>query len=134
MIKLSLAQYVLLVFVAYQLYSAVSGFIRKKKIFFGMLWSLFFWLAAAAVIIFPNITQLAANFLGIGRGVDLMIYVALMAIFFFIFHLISVTQDHEHKITKLAREIALNNVKPASDKNSGAVIDNTKNTDGPRTN
>ncbi|WP_234864929.1 DUF2304 domain-containing protein [Sinomonas albida] len=68
---------------------------------------LLFALAAAISIFIPEILTRVAQFLGIGRGTDLVLYA--LIIFFFIF--MSTTyqrfRQSESALTKLARRIAL---------------------------
>ncbi|HKL16958.1 MAG TPA: DUF2304 domain-containing protein [Patescibacteria group bacterium] len=69
---------------------------------------LLFWLIVIGVIIFPEIINFLARNLGIGRGVDVAIYFALLLLFYFIFYLTVHIRSLESKVTKLARKIALN--------------------------
>ncbi len=43
----------------------------------GLMWALV-WLAAAVAIIWPGVTRIVANALGIGRGADLVLYCAVV--------------------------------------------------------
>lgn len=43
----------------------------------GVMWALL-WLAAAVAIIWPGVTRIVANALGIGRGTDLVLYCAVV--------------------------------------------------------
>ena len=44
----------------------------------GLFWTMA-WLAAAGLIAFPSTTQTIASWLGIGRGTDLVVYLAILA-------------------------------------------------------
>jgi hypothetical protein len=66
-----------------------------------------FWLLAGVLVIFPNTTQTIANFVGIGRGVDLLIYMALVVLFTALFFLIVRVERIERDITKIVRHMAL---------------------------
>jgi hypothetical protein len=66
-------------------------------------------LAVAAVvsILYPDLTTRVANFLGVGRGTDLLLYV-LVAVFFYVvvgFYL--KFRDVERQVTVLARRLAI---------------------------
>ena len=70
------------------------------------LWTLL-WIAAGAVVMRPESTTFLAHRLGVGRGVDLVTYLALLFIFFLLFRLFSRIEELERDITRLVREIAL---------------------------
>lgn len=70
-----------------------------------------FWLllfgTAAVVVIFPSETTRLANILGIGRGVDLIVYASIVTLFYLIFRLYVALEDVRHEITELVRKLAL---------------------------
>ncbi len=72
-----------------------------------MVWWLLFWVAAIIVVLLPNSTATLAKLVGIGRGADLVVYVALVLIFFIIFRLIIKIELLNKDITKLVRKISL---------------------------
>ena len=65
------------------------------------------WVAAAIVILLPGITTVFANIVGIGRGVDLVVYVSVFVLFLLVFHLHVVHDRIEKSITELVRYEAL---------------------------
>jgi len=71
-----------------------------------ILWTIF-WLGVAFVIIFPEITSMVANWLGVGRGVDLVIYISILILFYLVFRALTRQDKIEKDITKVVREIAL---------------------------
>lgn len=65
------------------------------------------WVAAAVAILRPSLTIAVAQFLGIGRGADLVFYcgiLAMLAGFFFVYVRI---KRLEREITRLVRAIAI---------------------------
>ena len=72
---------------------------------------LFFWLAIWSglifVIFFPGVTSFFARQLGVGRGVDVIIYTSISLLFYLIFRLYVRAEETEKKITKLVRELAM---------------------------
>jgi len=70
------------------------------------LWTLF-WIAVGAVVLRPEFTTLLAHLLGVGRGVDLVTYLALLAVFYLLLRLFTRMEELERDITRLVREIAL---------------------------
>lgn len=65
------------------------------------------WGAAAIVISLPGITTVFANIVGIGRGVDLVVYLSVFVLFLLVFHLHVVHDRIEKSITELVRYEAL---------------------------
>lgn len=72
---------------------------------------LIFWgsLFAVAIlgVIDPNFSNFLAQSLGIGRGVDVVLYMSIVLLFYLIFRTNVHLEETRHEITKLVREIAL---------------------------
>ena len=81
----------------------------------ALLWS-FLWLSGIAVILIPKITERLASLFGVGRGVDLVLYLAVAIQFFLIFKLFILNEQTERKITNLVEREALSQIK---DKQTG---------------
>lgn len=73
----------------------------------GLLYWIVFWLAAAVVVIKPDATFYFAKMLGIGRGADLVVYLALVLLFFLVFRLMTTVERQKKEITELTRAVAL---------------------------
>ena len=106
-IELMGSQLILSVIVIFLLLKTYIGF-RKKQISlsFSIVWCLF-WLGVLFVIYYPGFLSGIATKLGIGRGVDLAIYLSIIFLFYLIYKMLIRVQNLEGKITKLARSIAL---------------------------
>ncbi|MFA6593831.1 MAG: DUF2304 domain-containing protein [Candidatus Buchananbacteria bacterium] len=68
---------------------------------------LVFWLAASAAVIWPQLTVNIANRVGVGRGSDLVVYLALIFLFYILFRLFLRIEKLEKNLTKVARAEAL---------------------------
>jgi small membrane protein len=79
----------------------------------AIFWSII-WLSALFGILLPQTTTSLAEVFGVGRGVDVIVYISLTLLFYLIFRLFVMIEDLRHEITKLIREIALreNTIKP----------------------
>jgi len=66
-----------------------------------------FWLVATAVVALPNSTFYLARLLGVGRGADAVVYVALVVLFFMVFRLMVRQEKLNKDITRLVRQEAL---------------------------
>lgn len=65
------------------------------------------WVAVGVAALQPEVTTLLAKWVGVGRGVDLVIYLALLGIFFLLFRLYTRLEETEREITRLVRTLAL---------------------------
>lgn len=73
-----------------------------KRIF-----ALTFALGAVLSIIFPDALTVIANFFGVGRGVDFLLYVFIIAGLFFAAAMIRSKARSDKRVTQLARALAL---------------------------
>ncbi len=63
--------------------------------------------AGIVAVLWPNLTTVVANAVGVGRGTDLVLYVLVMA---FVYHVVATSQrihQLERAITLLTRELAI---------------------------
>ncbi|OGH89028.1 MAG: hypothetical protein A2537_01625 [Candidatus Magasanikbacteria bacterium RIFOXYD2_FULL_36_9] len=67
----------------------------------------FFWLVAVGVVSNPNSTSFLAKILGVGRGVDAVIYLSIALLFFLVFKIFVHLEKIERQITRLTRQDAL---------------------------
>ncbi|MFH1712852.1 MAG: DUF2304 domain-containing protein, partial [Candidatus Jacksonbacteria bacterium] len=67
------------------------------------LWTVF-WMIVAVLFIFPDVAQTAANWAGIGRGVDLIIYLSLIFLFSALFFILVRLERLERDVTKIVRK------------------------------
>lgn len=107
-----LIQIILLVFLLFALSRVVLRFrdrhIRNSEFVF---WSLLFASAIAGVLL-PNETTNFARFLGIGRGVDLIVYASIATLFYLVFRIYVMMEDIRHDITELVRQVAFKRLRP----------------------
>src|SRR3989344_4446914 len=70
---------------------------------------LLIWFAALIGILMPKTTTKIASFFGVGRGVDVIVYISLTLLFYLVFRIYVMIEDLRHEITYLIRELALQN-------------------------
>ncbi len=75
-----------------------------------LLWGIF-WASVVGIGWYPEIMNRAADMIGVGRGVDVAIYFALLLIFYILFRLLVRLEKMERNITKIVRRIALDRKK-----------------------
>jgi len=73
-----------------------------------VLWTVF-WFMVGFVVIFPESTSYVANLVGVGRGVDLVIYISILMLFYLVFRVLVRVDKIEKDITKVVRKVALDN-------------------------
>lgn len=84
---------------------------RRIKPVEAFLWSCI-WIAALIVVTLPDATTLLARALGIGRGVDVVIYLSVPLGFYLVFRLYEKLDRLEHDLTKVVRHLALKESEP----------------------
>lgn len=94
-------------FAAFRVWQKIAARAMGKR--WGAFW-LIFWLGVGAVVALPWTTSLLAARLGVTRGVDLVVYVSVIALFYLVFRLTIKIEKLEGNITKLVREIALKDI------------------------
>lgn len=91
---------------------------RRRELPTGLFagWTLL-WIAIALVVQLPQKTDVIAQVFGIGRGVDALMFLAVLALILLVFRLYLRLERQEREITTLVREIAL--LKDAPRRGSG---------------
>ncbi|MFA6427914.1 MAG: DUF2304 domain-containing protein [Candidatus Buchananbacteria bacterium] len=68
---------------------------------------LIFWLGAGLIVLNPGWATSLANILGVGRGSDLAVYLAVLGLYYLIFKIFLRLAKLEKNLTKLTRQEAL---------------------------
>src|SRR4030042_4223884 len=101
-----------IVLVAFILFATSRVLLRiKEKVISnkaGFFWILV-WLAAMIGVILPDTTTRLASYFGVGRGVDVIVYISLALLFYLVFRIYVMIEDIRHEITFLIRQLALQN-------------------------
>lgn len=106
---LTTIQIVLLLFVIFAL-SRVALRLREKVLpaKTALFWALI-WVAAIIGILLPTTTTKIASIFGVGRGVDVIVYISLVLLFYLVFRIYVMIGDIHHEITSVVRKTALQN-------------------------
>lgn len=109
-------QIILFIFVLFAASRAVLQF-RGGTIRFGALsfW-LMVWTVALVAIFYPEETTHLARILGIGRGVDIVVYASIAILFYLVFRLHVYQENIRTEISQLIREVSLKEVKEGKGK------------------
>lgn len=100
-------QIVLILFILFAI-SRVYLRAREKiiSIQVAFFWTLI-WIGAFIIIVLPDTTTRLASYFGVGRGVDVIVYISLALLFYLVFRIFVMIEDIRHEITSLIRIIAL---------------------------
>ena len=75
-----------------------------------ILW-LIVWILVAVVAYWPGVTQNVADFLGIDRGIDSVVYFSIVILFYLIYKAFVKIEHLEKDITKVVRDEAIDKFK-----------------------
>ncbi|MDI3483572.1 MAG: hypothetical protein PWQ74_159 [Methanobacteriaceae archaeon] len=65
------------------------------------------WLSLIIISISPYTTSYLANIMGIGRGLDLILILAIIGAYYLLFRIYIMIENIEMELTRLVRELAL---------------------------
>lgn len=69
-------------------------------------WSIL-WLVVLVVLFIPSVTQPIAKILNIGRGIDVVVYLSIVLLFYLVFRIYVKIEGIEQEVTKVVRETTL---------------------------
>lgn len=72
----------------------------------GLFW-IFMWISVILVVVFPGSLGHLAELVGVGRGVDVLIYLGIVALFYLIYRSYIKIENLERGLTNVVREIAI---------------------------
>jgi len=104
---MTIFQIIILIFVVIVILKSAKR-AAKKEISFWLfaIWTIF-WILVAVVDLFPVIINKLADLLKVGRGVDLMIYLALFVLFYLVFRLTLTINKTNKNLSEIVRKIAI---------------------------
>lgn len=82
-------------------------FLRRNKMPFHIVLVFLLLGAGAVAVVMPETTSEVAQFFGVGRGADLVMYVSIIAILFVLVHYYSKFVELQRNVTQLTRELAI---------------------------
>ena len=87
----------------------ISRYFKGKNSFLTVfLWSLF-WIIVSLFAIFPNASMTFARFFGITRGLDFIIILVFVILFYTILRLYFIVDEMQNNLNKIVKELALSN-------------------------
>ena len=82
-------------------------FLRLRKKSYDRLIVIFFILSGVILVIMPDLSAEIARFVGVGRGVDLVLYLGMLGLSFVSLLLYAKLRDLEAVLSELVRSIAI---------------------------
>lgn len=110
----------LILFALFAIANTVRQFREKKaSLYWLCIWSAF-WAIVIFVAFLPQTTDIVAHYVGIGRGADLVVYVAVVLLSYGYYRVMVQQEKTRSEITELVRQIAILEVKkkPPYDKSA----------------
>lgn len=116
-------QFLLIIGVAIVAILAVRFLPGDRSLALKRIIAILFVIAAILAIIFPGLLTAVANFFGIGRGADLLLYVFIIASLIFAVATIRAKARSDARVTQLARAVALMEARMAEELARGTSTD-----------
>ena len=85
------------------------AFQHSLRLIEALAWT-FVWIGAGVIVSLPGLTSVFASVVGVGRGADLVVYVAIFLIYILLFHLHVMHDRMERTLTELIRHEALRQI------------------------
>ena len=82
-------------------------FLKRNRLPFHIVIVFAMLLTGGAAVLFPEQTDRVANFVGVGRGVDLITYVIEVTVLFVLIHYYTKFVELQRQLTDVVRELAI---------------------------
>ena len=95
---------------AFVLFAVSRVWLRRGEGAIGILATFFWttlWLGIGFFVWWPAVSDFVARKFGIGRGVDALVYISVVTLFYGLFRLYVKLEFVEHEVTSLVRKLAL---------------------------
>jgi len=96
---------------------AAYMYLRLRNTFLDLILILLFLITGVVFVIFNEITDKMAHFLGIGRGADMIFYLGLLFLFFLMLKLYARLRRVEENLTELVRKKSIEDAEELDKKN-----------------
>jgi len=96
---------------------AAYMYLRLRNTFLDLILILLFLITGVVFVIFNEITDKMAHFLGIGRGADMIFYLGLLFLFFLMLKLYARLRRVEENLTELVRKKSIEEAEKLEEKN-----------------
>jgi len=105
---MSLIQLFILLVVLVVVWRLYTRWQKKEITLVEFLEWLALWLVAAIITLLPQVASYLANVVGVGRGSDLVVYLAILLVFYLLFKIFVRLERFDKQLTKIVRHLAIN--------------------------
>jgi len=109
-------QIIITLFGLFALSRAVLRFKDNKLTRNELLFWMMIWIAVITIPLIPNLTSRVSNLFGIGRGMDMIVYISVVALFYLMFRLYVKVESVQKEITSVVRKISIGDNKESDKK------------------
>ncbi len=100
-------QFFLIAFSVYAIARSMKQYAQKRvSKYWVAVWSVL-WIVVIGVALMPQITDHIARYVGVGRGADLLVYLAVTFLLYAVLRMMIRQQKMSEEITELVRKIAI---------------------------
>lgn len=107
---MSIIQGLIILFALFAISRTYKQFMSGKLTLAWLFVWVVFWVGTGTVAALPQTTDIVARFVGVGRGADFIVYIAIIGLFYLVFRLFVKIEDLEREITHLVRKLAIEEV------------------------
>lgn len=108
-----------IVIIAFSLFAILRAFFKFRAKELSIAWLItwiVFWVLVGVVVLLPQTTEIIAAWFGVGRGVDVVIYISIVVLFYLTFKTFLKIQNLERDISKIVQELAISRPEEPNDK------------------
>jgi len=98
---------IITIFVLLSIFKLIKQRKNNKITLLSFIFWFILWLVIALVFYLPETTSYLAQMVGVGRGVDLALYISIIIIFYLLFKVFVRLNKIDREITKIVREQAI---------------------------
>jgi len=109
-------QWIILLFAAVAETAVLAGFRRRRVSPRGIVFWTLMWLLVGVVAVWPDVTYVVADLVGITRGADLVLYLGLLLVFLILFRGAVRMEKIERDLAAIVRVLALRDVSTPADR------------------
>jgi len=108
---MEIIQFLIVIFALFALSRAILRFKDNRLTVKELAFWTIVWAGVILVSFMPSITGFFSGIFGIGRGIDFIIYISIILLFYLIFRLYVKAESLEKELTFVVRKLALDNEK-----------------------